>query len=388
MKRRAAMPSGSKPLPASQERQKRNTGIGDCSKSAEKESKRGSKSQLQVTDSGNLPNTLSATPEAEVSRNTEARVSQGAGMNQGEWKKCEGRGKKLNPEKVLAGQASIFDISGSKSETEGTLCEPEPGNVLSDLGEVHKLADEVYKPFGSRSRTGSTADSDGAFCKGGPSTDCGKAVGNKDEALQCDRCDRWYHCACQGVPSATYRVAGLHKALSWLCTECKASIRSPSACCTALKEKVKELEATMQSQLEKLISVQGSQSEKLIRVAKEQAAALENSLQAHMHALKQASTEQAEILASEQAKLSKAITNSHKQLTKDHEKQKLTYADIIKNQCHEVLSPLESQIENLPNSSAPKHAEPPGAAKDVAGILDTYMEKERHKCSIVVQNLK
>ena len=189
MKRRAAMPSGSKPLPASQERQKRNTGIGDNSKSAEKENKRGSKSQLQVTDSGNLPNTLSATPEAEVSRNTEARVSQGAGMNQGEWKKCEGRGKKLNPEKVLAGQASIFDISDSESETEGTLCEPEPGNVHSDLGEVHKLADEVYKPFGSRSRTGSTADSDGAFCKGGPSTDCGKAVGNKDEALQCDRCD-------------------------------------------------------------------------------------------------------------------------------------------------------------------------------------------------------
>ena len=67
---------------------------------------------------------------------------------------------------MSAGQASIFDISDSESETEGTFCEPEPGNVHSDLGEVHKLADEVYKPFGSRSRTGSTADSDGAFCKG------------------------------------------------------------------------------------------------------------------------------------------------------------------------------------------------------------------------------
>ena len=156
----------------------------------------------------------------------------------------------------------------------------------------------------------------------------------------------------------------------------------------ALKVKVMELEATMQSQLEKLISVQGSQSEKLIRVANEQAIALESTLQAHMHALKQASTGQAEILASEQAKLSKVITNSHKQLTKDQEKQKLTYANIIKNQCHEVMSSLESQIENLPNSSAPKYAEPPGAAKDVAGILDKYMEKERYKCNIVVHNLK
>ena len=52
------------------------------------------------------------------------------------------------------------------------------------------------------------------------------------------------------------------------------------------------------------------------------------------------------------------------------------------------MSSLESRIENLPNSSAPKHAEPPGAARDVAGILDTYMEKERRKCNIVVHNLK
>ena len=117
MKWHAAMPSGSKPLPASQECQKRNAGIGDCSKSAEKESKRGSKSQHQTSDSGNLPNTLSATPKAEVSHDAEACVSQGAAMNQGEWKKCEGRGKKLNPEKVSAGQASIFDISNSESET-------------------------------------------------------------------------------------------------------------------------------------------------------------------------------------------------------------------------------------------------------------------------------
>ena len=58
-----------------------------------------------------------------------------------------------------------------------------------------------------------------------------------------------------------------------------------------------------------------SQKKKLIRVAKEQAVALENTLQAHMHALKQASTEHAEIPASEQAKLSKVITNSHKQLS-------------------------------------------------------------------------
>ena len=37
-------------------------------------------------------------------------------------KKYEGRGKKLNPEKVLAGQGSILDISDSEFETEGTLC--------------------------------------------------------------------------------------------------------------------------------------------------------------------------------------------------------------------------------------------------------------------------
>ena len=107
-----------------------------------------------------------------------------------------------------------------------------------------------------------------------------------------------------------------------------------------------------------------------------------------MQSLKQTSIEQAQIISTEQAKLNKAVVSGHKQLTKDQEKHKHTYADIVKNQCHEIITSIGSRIEKLPNATASKHSGPPGASKEVAGILDAFMDKERRKCNIVVHNLK
>ena len=82
------------------------------------------------------------------------------------------------------------------------------------------------------------------------------------------------------------------------------------------------------------------------------------------------------------------MLNNHKQLTKEQEKQKATYVDIVKNQCQEVRMSLDSSIKNLPNNLAPKHNGPSGATGEVAGVLDAYMDKERRKCNIVVHNLR
>ena len=340
------------------------------------------KSKLQKLDTGNVSNAPPSTPETEVSLHDASGGSQSAIKDRGG--KSGEQSRKLGPKGTPVGQPSIFDdTSDSDSEPENTPPDVEPGNKRGNL-DVHKLADEVFKPFGSRSRAGSTAESDAAFCKGGPSTECGVAVGNRDEALQCDKCDHWFHCACQGVPSATYRVAGAHKSLSWLCTECKASIRSPADCCKTLKEKIAKLEASIQLQLGAVTNAQELHLEKLMKVTKEHAESLENALQLHSKALKQASTEQARALT-EQIKLNKAMMNSHKMVTKEQENQKRTYADILKNECHEVMKTLQTKIEN---SSAPKHNKPSGTTKEVAGILDQFMDKERRKCNIVVHNLK
>ena len=267
---------------SSQERQKRKSGSAAFALSPEKqESKRCLKSKQQKIDSGNRSKTLPTTPETEVSCKTgSVRVpavmkptDQGSKPGAGGSRVVGGGPKAISTNR----EPSIFDdTSENEPETEDTYSGLEPEKVHCNIDDVRKLTDDVYKPFGSRSRAGSTADSDAAFCKGGPSIECGKAVYNRDEALQCDKCDQWFHCACQGVPPATYRVAGLHKTLSWLCAKCKASIRSPTTCCKALEERVRTLETTIQAQLSLLVDAHESHTEKLIGISNEQAAAMEN----------------------------------------------------------------------------------------------------------------
>ena len=146
-----------------------------------------------------------------------------------------------------------------------------------------------------------------------------------------------------------------------------------------MKEKLRELETAIQTQLDTLMKVQESHTEKLIQVARDHTETLEKTLQLHMQALKQTSTKQVQILT-EQTNLNKAIVNNHKQLTKEQEKQKATYADIVK--CQEVKRSLEITTEKLP--SRPKRSGPSGATKEVASFLDAFMDKERRKYNIVV----
>ena len=186
-------PAGGKP-PASQERQKQRSVSPE-----KKQVRKGLKPNQQKIDSGNVSNTPSASSKTEVSQHATVGQSHGAPRGQIEVSGNGVEGSKVTP----ATQASIFEDT-DESETEGTSPVLEPGTsvVHCGPGNVHKLADKVFKPFGSRSRTGSTADSDAAFCMGGPSVEYGAAVGNRDEALQCDRCDEWFHCACQGFPQS------------------------------------------------------------------------------------------------------------------------------------------------------------------------------------------
>ena len=56
-----------------------------------------------------------------------------------------------------------------------------------------------------------------SYCK-----DCGKSVGTKDHALQCDKCDGWLHAKCAGIPSDLYLLLRKHSVprLKLFCQKC------------------------------------------------------------------------------------------------------------------------------------------------------------------------
>ena len=52
-----------------------------------------------------------------------------------------------------------------------------------------------------------------------PCARCEKPVKSNQKGLQCDACDRWFHCACEQVPSETYLALGNCEE-SWFCAQC------------------------------------------------------------------------------------------------------------------------------------------------------------------------
>lgn len=54
---------------------------------------------------------------------------------------------------------------------------------------------------------------------------CGKC--SKDvlkDGLECEICERWFHCKCEAVPSATYKALEQDKALHWYCSGCSSGV--------------------------------------------------------------------------------------------------------------------------------------------------------------------
>ena len=103
------------------------------------------------------------------------------------------------------------------------------GTSGRDEKKILTLDGSAYKPFGSRSRLSSDAGNDTAFCKGGPRKVCGEPVRSSDHGALCERCDHWYHADCQQIPKQAYEALVLYKALSWLCRECKKTVKNGDA---------------------------------------------------------------------------------------------------------------------------------------------------------------
>ena len=63
---------------------------------------------------------------------------------------------------------------------------------------VGRLDQNMYRPFGTCSRSSSDTSSEVAYCKGGPSNlVCNKEVKNGEMGVQCNTCQCWFHSKCQ-----------------------------------------------------------------------------------------------------------------------------------------------------------------------------------------------
>ena len=53
---------------------------------------------------------------------------------------------------------------------------------------------------------------------------CKKDVGKKDNGIQCDACEEWFHSQCQNITDEHYSVFGQYKSIHWYCAQCNVSV--------------------------------------------------------------------------------------------------------------------------------------------------------------------
>ena len=239
------------------------------------------------------------------------------------------------------GRGVVLDAKTSQEATAG------PGR---DDKRIHKLDDNVYKPWGARSRSSSDAGSDTAFCNGGPGKEvCGEPVRHSDLGVQCEKCDLWFHTSCQLIPKTAYDALGQFDTIfSWLCPDCKKS----------LKAKVQDV----------------STSSPKLSVIESKVDLLEKSLREHMDHVSQSIKEQQCALENQ----TRAMERSLGEITS----QKSSYADIVKGSCSDVVERVTAKLSAFP---------PLGETKNMTGIVkvfDDFIDKDRRKNNLVVHNLK
>ena len=207
---------------------------------------------------------------------------------------------------------------------------------------VGKLGASAYRPFGS------DIGSDSTCCKGGPGQIvCGNPVEDGESGVQCDKCSNWFHASCQLVPSDAVVALEKFKILTWLCAECKPTLIKQSR----VSEKITQLENKV--------------------------AGLDLSLREHMKVV-HASLKEQEIAVAQQTQLMKHSFQEQEAL-------KASYADAVKRSCAEAVSSVKSSV--MPPQPLPSVNIGQQAAKEISGMLDNHMDKERRKCNVVIYNL-
>ena len=223
---------------------------------------------------------------------------------------------------------------------------------------VQKLDENAYKPWGSRSRSSSDAGSDTSFCKGGPGKAvCGDPFRHSDSGVSCDRCDKWFHSSCQGIPKPAYDALSKYKVLSWMCVQCKETLKShdkDESQLAALESKVESLSSTVQDQMQLGHAVLVARVEQLADTVKE-----------HMRLVGQSLREQEQSVECQTKLIERSIRESHSQ--------KAAYAEMVRGTCSEIVDKVSSKVSSIPQTVA--DCSTPKEMKSLVEAFDSYRKR-------------
>lgn len=72
--------------------------------------------------------------------------------------------------------------------------------------------------------------------------ECDKSVLDKDNGLQCEICEHWFHAKCQNITDDAYKLLGQFDAIHWFCSGCNKGLAKIFKTLAGMQEKQVKLE--------------------------------------------------------------------------------------------------------------------------------------------------
>lgn len=220
---------------------------------------------------------------------------------------------------------------------------------------------------------------DVAVCAGTPGSTCGLQVGEEDEGVECDICQKWYHTSCQGISSDAYAALQEHsETLAWICKECKAKTKENKGCvlnCSSIGSKLNSLTESIESKLSCLAETIKDQDRIIRKSAVEQAEILRELGEFQGRNMSLLNERCEEIME----KVNAVSGGNMKDLVRK------TYAEAAKTSSEAIISTIGKKIDSLPKAKAIADMEMK-MTKDIQRVIESK-DKEDRAVNVLVHNV-
>ena len=207
-----------------------------------------------------------------------------------------------------------------------------------------------------------------AVCSGAPGLKCGRQVGEEDEGVECDICQKWYHTSCQGVNSDAYAALQEHsEILAWICKECKVKTKENKGCtlkCSSIESKLESLTETIRDH-DRIIRKSAEEQGKVLRELGEFQGR-------NTRILHERCEEIIEKVNAVSGKNMKDLVSK-------------TYAEAAKSSGEKIISAIGQKLDSLPKAKAIADMEMK-VTKDIKRVIESK-DKEDRAMNVLVHNV-
>ena len=91
---------------------------------------------------------------------------------------------------------------------------------------------------------------------------CNKKVSQNQNGLNCDLCDKWYHCGCEKVSIGDYKILNQCDSAKWFCRKCNSSHNDTKKENALLRQEVQKLREENQMLKDRLCAIERKIEEK------------------------------------------------------------------------------------------------------------------------------